>query len=223
MKTFSRVFRFALVATGATLIQTSGSAYAATFNFLGGTNGNATVKSFLDSGVTLNALNSNSTGNNPGTINSPGNPPLQGLCAFSVVGSGAGRCGYGTTAPTNGISAFQFTFDKPVAITSFDVSAFDGLSSGSIAFSLDNTIFNTVSISGTGPQALASLFTAAANQTVYVRTTGVTTSDQGGLIRLGSLTVTEQTPSPLPILGAVAAFRVSRRLRKQIATASNQA
>jgi len=222
MKTISRVLRLALLASGATLIQVPGSAYAATFNFLTGTNSNSTVKSFIDSGVTLDALNSNSTGNNPGTINSPGTPPLIGLCAFSVVGSGSGRCGYGATAPTNGISAFQFKFDKPVAITSFDVSAFDGLSSGSIAFSLDNTIFNTVNIGGTGGQALSSLFTAAANQTIYVRTAGVTNSSQGGLIRLGSLTVTEQTPAPLPILGAAAAFRVSRRLRKQIVAVSRQ-
>jgi hypothetical protein len=217
MKVF-RVLGLGLVLSIPPLFLQAASVKAATFNFLSGTSSNDSIKSFLDSGVNLDVSSSNSTGNNPNTINSPGNPPLTGLCVFAVVGNGLGRCGYGATSPTNGISSFQLKFDKPVEITTFDVSAFDTLSSGSIKFSLDNSIFNSVNVTGTGTQALANRFFAAANQTIYVQTTGTVSGSTGGLIRLGSLTAVEQaqTPAPLPILGAALGFRVSRRLRKRV-------
>ena len=221
MKTFRNCLSIAVLATGFNLIQLGAPADAATFDFLTVANGNYTIKSFLDSGITLDVLGSNSTGNNPGTINVPGNPPLTGLCAWAYVDGGGGRCGYGTSTGS-GISTFQLKFDKAVNISSLNVSAFDGLSSGSIGFSLDNSIFNTININSVGDNSLASVFSASANQTIYVQSSGAISGSEGGVIRLGSLTATEQTPAPLPIFGAAAGFRISRQIRNRIRLAARQ-
>jgi hypothetical protein len=142
-----------------------------------------------------------------------------GLCAWAEVGGNNGRCGYGTVNG-NGISSFQLKFDKAVAIESFDVGI-NELSSGSVAFSLDNSVFTTVSFNTAGTKTLSSLFAAAANQTIYVQTAGTPSGTNGGLIRLSSLR-TAEVPAPLPLLGAALGFRVSRRIRKRIGLAARQ-
>jgi len=215
----------ALVGTGVALIQLASPVGAATFNFATGASSNSTVKSYLDSGITLQALNSNSTGNNPGTINGPGTVAPLGLCAYARVAGGIGRCGYGT-APGSGISSFQLTFDKAVAIKSFNVSAFDGIYSGAVGLSLDNSAFTQTLVSAAGDVSLANLFNVGANQIVYVRTSATDSGQNGSLFRIGSLTTeTEKVPvpAPLPILGAAVGFRFSRRIRKRIGVASLQA
>jgi len=225
MKIFQQFAGAAFVVTGIALSQLVSPAGAATFNFNTGPSGNQSVKSYLDSGVTLQAFNSNSSGNNPVTINGPGSVSPFGLCAFAVVAGQSGRCGYGNVAGS-GVSSFQLKFDKAVSIKAFDVSSLDGLSAGSVGFSLDNTTFTTTNFSATGSQTLASVFSVAANQPVYVQTSGVINGygrESGSLIRLGSLTTTEQVPAPLPILGAAIGFRFSRRIRKRIGAASLQA
>jgi hypothetical protein len=219
MKSLNRLWSFGLVVSGATLIQFASPVQAAVFDFNVGTSSNSAIKTYSASGITLNASNSNSTGSNPGTLNGPGTSSPLGLCAWTVVGSGIGRCGYGNVNGS-GVSRFQLKFDKAVAIESFDVGI-NELSSGSIAFSLDNSVFTTVSFNTAGTKTLSSLFAAAANQTIFVQTSGTPSGANGGLIRLSSLR-TAEAPAPLPLLGAALGFRVSRRIRKRIGLAARQ-
>jgi hypothetical protein len=219
MKSLNRLWGFALVASGATLVQLASPVQAAVFDFTIGTPSNSPTKTYSASGITLEASNSNSSGTNPLTLNGPGTVSPLGLCAWAEVGGNNGRCGYGTVNG-NGISSFQLKFDKAVAIESFDVGI-NELSSGSVAFSLDNSVFTTVSFNTAGTKTLSSLFAAAANQTIYVQTAGTPSGTNGGLIRLSSLR-TAEVPAPLPLLGAALGFRVSRRIRKRIGLAARQ-
>lgn len=222
MKSLNRLWSFTLVATGAALVQFASPVQAAVFDFTAGASSNSATKSYSASGITLEASNSNATASNAnaGTLNGPGTTTPLGLCAWTVVGGSVGRCGYGPVNG-NGISSFQFKFDKAVAIESFDVGI-NELSAGSIAFSLDNSVFTTVNFNTAGTKTLSSLFAVAANQTVYVQTSGTPSGASGGLFRLGSLR-TAEAPAPLPILGAALGFRVSRRIRKRIGLAARQA
>ncbi|MCX5946927.1 MAG: hypothetical protein NTY67_01635 [Cyanobacteria bacterium] len=227
MKISQRFAVTALMGTGIALSQLVSPAGAATFNLTSGPSGNQSIKSYLDnsSTITLEAFGSNSTGNNALTINGPGNFAPLGLCAFAVVAGSIGRCGYGNVSG-NGVSSFQLKFDKAVSIKAFDVSAFSGISVGSVDFSLNNSTFITTNFVAAGSQTLASKFSVGANQPVFVRTSGILDSigeGQGALVRLGSLTTTEQVPAPLPILGAAIGFRFSRRIRKRIGATSLQA
>jgi len=222
MNSLNRLWGFTLVASGAALVQFASPVQAAVFDFTAGTSSNSATKSYSASGITLEASNSNATASNAnaGTLNGPGTASPLGLCAWTVVGEGIGRCGYGTVSGS-GISSFQLKFDKAVAIQSFDVGI-NELSTGSIAFSLDNSVFSTVSFNSAGTKTLSSLFAVAANQTVYVQTSGTPSGSSGGLFRLSSLK-TAEAPAPLPLLGAALGFRVSRRIRKRIGLAARQA
>jgi hypothetical protein len=209
-----------LIGTGVVFFQIHSPAQAAVFDLTSSPSSNSTIKTFLDSGITLTASNSNSTGNNPLTINtSP-----TGLCAFAATGtSNVGRCGYGS-ANNVGLSSFQLAFNKPVNFNSFDISEFDAgngnvnLTSGTIGFSLDNVTFTNIPLAGftgTGTFAMPSLFQGlAANQPIYVKTSGVfATTEATGNFRLNNLNATE-VPGPLPILGAGAAFSLTRKFRR---------
>jgi len=226
MKSLNRLLGFALVTSGATLVQFASPVQAAVFDLInGGTpTGNSATKTYSASGITLVASNSNATADNsnPGranTLNGPGTTAPLGLCAWTVIGGNVGRCGYGT-ANGDGVSRFQLMFNKAVAIESFDVGI-DQISSGSIAFSLDDSVFTTVSFNTAGTKTLSSVFAAAANQTIYAQTAGTPSGNNGGLIRLSSLR-TAEVPAPLPLLGAAVGFRVSRRIRKRIGLAARQ-
>jgi hypothetical protein len=220
MKSLNRLWGFTLAASGAALVQFASPVQAAVFDFTAGTSSNSAIKTYSASGITLDASNSNSTGNNPGTLNGPGTVSPLGLCAWTVIGANIGRCGYGSVNG-KGISSFQLKFDKAVAIESF-VVGINELTSGSIGFSLDNSVFNTVNFNTAGTKTLSSLFAASANQTIYVQTSGIASGSNGGLFRLSSLR-TAEAPAPLPLLGAALGFRVSRRIRKRIGLAARQA
>jgi hypothetical protein len=190
--------------------------HAAVFNFTSPPTGNASIKSFLDSGITLTASNSNSTGSDPANLNTLNNTG-QGFCAWAKVGTtngGLGRCGYGPTDPNGGVSSYQFAFDKPVSFNSFNVSNFESpeISSGTIGFSTDNVNFTDVLFNSTGNKAIS--FSALAGQPVFVRTSATFgPGSDTGIFRLGSLDVTE-VPGPLPIMGVGAAFSMSRKMRR---------
>jgi hypothetical protein len=211
----TRLIPAILVGAGVAFLQAQSPARAAVFNLTSPSSSNATVKTFLDSGLTLTANNSNSTGTNPGTINTNS----VGLCAFAATGtSGVGRCGYGTDNNV-GVSSFTMSFDKPVSFNSFDVSDFDAgnvppnISQGTIGFSLDNVNFTNVSFSGLGTVPIA--FQALTpNQPLYIQTSGLFANglNTGGF-RVNNFDVTE-VPGPLPILGAGAAFNMSRKFRR---------
>jgi hypothetical protein len=213
-----------LVGAGVVFLEIHSSAQAAVFDLTSPTSSNATVKTFLNSGMTLSAKNSNSTGLNPGTINtSPG-----GLCAFAATGSSnIGRCGYGSGGGSNvGVTSFQLSFDKPVNFNSFAISEYDNnnspphISSGTIGFSLDNSTFSNVTFSGVGTYNLPSVFQGlTANQTIYVQSSAAfSTSFNTGNFRLNNINATE-VPGPLPIFGAGAAWSMTRKFRRLSAKA----
>ncbi|MFN9644322.1 MAG: hypothetical protein ACK6BG_04200 [Cyanobacteriota bacterium] len=208
-----------LIGTGVVFFQSHSPAQAAVFDLTSLTSTNASIKTVLDSGITLTVSNSNSTGNNPKTININ----EHGLCAFAATGtSNIGRCGYGTGGGSNvGVSSFQLAFNKPINFNSFAISDFDNanspanITSGTIRFSLDNSTFSPITFTGTGTYSLPSLFQGlAANQTIYVQTSAVFANALNtGNFRLNNLNATE-VPGPLPILGAGAAFSMTRKFRR---------
>lgn len=209
----SRLIHGLLVASaGWAVFQIPLPVQAAVFDFSSAST-NSSIKTLLDSGVTLTTSNSNSTGTNPNTVNTN---PL-GLCAWTKVGTsngGLGRCGYGTGDPNAGVSSFEFKFDKPVTLNSLEISQFESpdISLGTIGFSTDNINFTNLSFNSTGVKPFS--FNAMANQTIYVRTSA--TFGQGsdtGIFRVNNLNATE-VPGPLPILGVGAAFSMSRKMRK---------
>ena len=228
MNTLNRLLRPSILASGLAVVQLASPAKAAVFDFTGSSSSNSTIKSYLDSGVSLVIADSNSTGsNNLNTINTR----EDGLCAWAAAGtSGQGRCGFGN-ATNSGISSFTLNFNRATTLTSFNVTQFQTpinptteLTQATIAFSLDNLNFTPVVFDSTGIKPFS--FFAPANQLVYVQTAGTFTGAntlQTGEIRLGYLTTTEQAPAPLPLLGAALGFRVSRQIRKRIALGSRQA
>jgi hypothetical protein len=141
------------------------------------------------------------------------------LCGFARVGISLGRCGYGSSDQTGGITAFQTTFNHDVIVNSIQVTDFSSnfLSSGTLEISTDNINFTPFTFSGTTTLSLGGI-SVAANQSLFHRTSGVfSTANQTGIIRLNNLTV-EKVPGPLGILGLSAAFGWSRKLRKKAKT-----
>jgi hypothetical protein len=206
----TRLIPALIAGAGVAMLQFPSAGQAAVFNLTSPTSSNATVKSFLDSGMNLTIDNANSTGIAPGTLNTNST----GLCAWTLVNSAGGRCGYGTTSG-DGISAFQLSFDKPISFNSFDVSQFEtaSISQGTIGFSLDNVNFTTFNFNNTGtiPVAFQAL---TPNQTIYVQTSAtLQPGSDTGIFRVGSMDVTE-VPGPLPILGVGAALSMTRKFRR---------
>jgi hypothetical protein len=186
---FTRFASVAFVVSGATLLHLASPAVAATFDFTTGTTGNQSIKTFIDSGITLTISDSNSTGNNPLTSETTSINP-GGLCAYAVTTSSAPRCGYGNGA-ADGISSFKLTFDKAVTVSSFAVSNFNSnlMDNGTLSFSLDGTNFSPTVFDSTGTVSLATSLFAAANQPIYVRSSATIASGNtsgSALIRVSS-------------------------------------
>lgn len=181
------------------------------FNVTSSSSTNSSSIFRTDGGFSLTASNSNSTGNNPNTLNTTD----EGLCAFTAVGNvSIGRCGYGDDS-ASGVSAFQLSFNAPAAIQAFNVSTFEDftISQGTVGFSLDNVNFTDFNFNSTG--SVAASFSAGANQPIFVRTSATFSNVLNtGLFRIDSFTV-EEVPGPLPILGAAGAFGWSRKLKRK--------
>jgi len=224
---FSNI-RFASVAfviSGTTLFHLASPAVAATFDFTTGTTGNQSIKTFIDSGITLTISDSNSTGTNPLTSETTSSNP-GGLCAYAVTTFPTPRCGYGNGLG-DGISSFKLTFDKAVSLSSFEVSIFNSnlMNDGTLSFSLDGINFIPTTFSSTGTVSIASSLLASANQPIYVRSSATIASGNtsgSALIRLSRLTAREQAqvPAPLPLVGAAVGFGLSRKIRQRISAAS---
>lgn len=183
-----------------------------TFNTITAISTNNSSFPASDGGFSLTISNSNSTGNDPGTVNTNST----GLCAWTIVGGGgAGRCGYGTS-PSSGVSQFQLSFNAPADIQAFNVSSFEdaNISQGSVGFSLDGTNFTDFAFTSAG--TVAAPFSAGPNQPIFVRTSGTFSSPlQTGIFRINSFTV-QEVPGPLPIFGAAAAYGWSRKLKRKL-------
>ena len=220
MKLLSRLASVAVVASGAIVFQVASPVEAAIFDFTTLPIGNQIVKTVIDSGVTLLVSDSDSTGNNSGTLETSLGS-TGGLCAYAVA-AGNPRCGYG---PTGAVSSFQLKFDKAVSISSFVVSTFNNnlMDDGTLSLSLDGINFSPTTFSSTGNVSLATAFSAAANQPIFVQTAAsIASGNSSGtaLIRLSSLTAQERVPAPLPLLGAAAGFRFSRKIRQRISASA---
>jgi hypothetical protein len=206
----TRYIPLLIAGAGVAMLQFPSAGQAAVFTLTSGSSSNTTVKTFIDSGMTLTIDGANSTGDTPGTLNTSS----AGLCAWTLVNSSAGRCGYGTT-PGTGITAFKLSFDKAIAFNSFDVSVFEtaSISQGTIGFSLDGTNFTNFTFNGTGtiPVAFQAL---TPNQPIYVQTSATLQSGSDtGIFRLGSMDVRE-VPGPLPLLSVGAALGMTQKCRR---------
>lgn len=187
---------------------------AVVFDFSSNPATNFSSKVYSSSGIDLSISNSNSTG---ALNNNTFNTNSSGLCAWASVGTSAGRCGYGNTDPTGGISSFQASFSKSVILNSFNVTYFPShvINQGNIEVSFDNINFMPASsFTSTGTESLSG-FEIAANQNFFIKTSAnFTTANQTGIFRINNLNVTD-VPGPLSILGLGAALGWSRKIKKK--------
>lgn len=200
------------------------------FNLAGGTGTNLSSYSFTSGGVGLTIK----TSTPPTTPTSPQSfvsYTAPGVCLFARADTAA-RCGVGVGGTYNNLS-FQFATD--VLLSSFAVSqtvptavpspsggatfALNVLSGGSVIGS-SNTIssgnFSTATpsrINFTNP------ILVKANTPVVFSASSTTTNSSFRISDLVVDTVTPavDAPGPLSMLGAGAAFRASRRLRRRVA------
>jgi hypothetical protein len=154
------------------------------------------------------------------------NASSQGLCAWSSTGTTAGRCGYNVAggAPSgSGLRGFTLSFNQFVFLDSFQISQF-APSTG--ATPVNNASMNfhssssgqTVAFNITGPGTTYTFSTplsVAAGADLFITTSGLTSSSNGGVFRMQSLSVSD-VPGPLPLLGVGAAFGWSRKLRRKM-------
>ena len=153
-----------------------------------------------------------------------------GLCAAFRTGpslTGSNKCQYdaGTNAGLNG---FTLEFNSPVNLSSFQIFRPGGTTSGSLKFTAGSSS-ETLTFSNSGGSQVAdgiplttlnfsSPFYVAANTPILVDTSGTQflVGETGGF-RINNLKVDlSPVPGPVPIIGAFAAFSMSRRLRKRI-------
>jgi hypothetical protein len=213
MKTFSQI-PVALFAAAISLTVSNSVKAAVIFDFTSENPINSQSKSFSAGGINLTANNSNSTGTNPGTLNTNN----KGLCAFASVGSSTGRCGYGTD-PASGVSAFEFSFDRSVFLNTLDISDFSSsfISAGQIKFSPDNINFIPLNFTGLGTLNLGGI-ELAANQTFFVQTSATFSGEnETGLFRINNLNVTD-VPGPIGFMGFGAALGWSRQIKKKLSS-----
>jgi hypothetical protein len=155
-----------------------------------------------------------------------------GLCAAFRTGTGltgANRCQY--NAATNAsLNGFTFEFDSPVKLSSFQIFRPGGTTFGSLKFTSGSST-ETLTFSNPGGAEFASglpfttlnfssPFYVAANTPIFVDTSGTQfVEGETGSFRINNFTVNAPAPGPVPIIGAFAAFSMSRRLRKRISIA----
>lgn len=207
----TRYIPWMIAGAGVAMLQFPAAGQAAVFDLATPPLGNESIKTYIDSGMTLTVRNSNSTGDNANTVNTT----LQGLCAWTLANSSAGRCGYGNTPVGIKVSAFQLSFNQPISFNSFNVSAFEGvsISQGTVAFSLDNVNFTSFSFNSTGdvPVTFQALIP---NQTIFVQTSAtLQPGSDTGLFRLGEINVQQEVPGPLPLLSVGAALGMTKKCR----------
>lgn len=120
----------------------------------------------------------------------------------------------------NGTASFSQSLDGTVHTLAFTGFDSPGLSVGTytINFSVDVTPPNSIISFASGTTASGTDLTDALNLTSSPNPydfTGTLEINPGTKVTAWNLTIT-QTPGPLPILGAGAAFGISRKLRRRI-------
>jgi hypothetical protein len=196
------------------------AASVVTFDLLpsGGTSGNLSTFSRTDAGTGL-SFTATPTGTTT-VFNSNAN----GLCVFS----NRDGCGIPGGSPKQ-LTGVEFSFNKSVFIKSFEISTTNIC--GTDCTPSSNAVFNALFDGSTsfGPfsftQGQPSLvspefvstgsFLVQANTPLSFTTDVLTNPDTGFQYRISSLTV-EDVPGPLPVFGAIAAFKFSRKIRSKL-------
>jgi hypothetical protein len=159
--------------------------------------------------------------------------PNNGLCAAFRTGpnlTGANKCQYLASTDAS-LTGFTFQFNSPVNLSSFQIFRPGGTTFGSLKFTSGSST-ETLTFSNPGGTEVASgtpfttlnflnPFYVAANTPIFVDTSGTQfVEGETGSFRINNFNVdVPATPGPVPIIGAFAAFSMSRRLRKRISLA----
>ena len=195
-----------------------------TFNLAGGTGTNLNSYSFTSGGVglTVSTAVSPTTPVSPQGFVSYTNP---GICLFANATT-ASRCGVPATGGTFPASYnnLAFSFNSDVLLRSFNVSQ---TIAGTANFGSLNVLSNNASIGTSAPiignntainrvNFTNPILVKANTPVVFNTASGLTNS----AFRISDLVVDTvppvDAPGPLPMLGAAAAFRASRRLRRRL-------
>jgi hypothetical protein len=211
------------------------SALAVTFDFTANSQTTTSTASFTSSGIALTVDQAQGVGQ-PGVASLVGSGGINrdinnGLCAAFLTGpalTGTNRCQY--PASTNAsLTGFNFKFDQDVILKSLQVFRPGGTTSGSLAFTA-GSLSETLVFSNPGGAEFANgipsatlyfgtPFFVSANTPITVDTSGTQyLAGETGGFRINNLVV-DPVPGPLPVLGALAAFSKSRKLRKRLALA----
>jgi hypothetical protein len=138
------------------------------------------------------------------------NTNLTGFCAYVFNGPGNTRC-----AAPNSLTGFSMTFDRTVYLSQFDISQFNGLTTGNLTFKSGSQT-ESINFSSTGIKSFANPFLATAGTAVFVTSSGIPANTLANF-RIDEFTVRDvPVPGPLPILGAGVAFAYSRKVRARI-------
>lgn len=141
-----------------------------------------------------------------------------GFCAFAVVGSAGGRCNYLASELPQGttFNGFTMSFSAPTRLRSFEISRFRFVDTPTISFTsgAQSQVFTAF---GLGSKlTFKQPFTVDAGSSISVSTAGSAASlHDDGVFRINNFEVLE-VPGPLGVVGAVAAFRYSRKIRRAL-------
>jgi hypothetical protein len=193
-------------------------AVSATFNFSTDPEENFSSKLFTSGDFTTN-VSSPVTGSFVPT-NGGLNASSQGLCAWALVGTTGGRCGYNTidgATSGDGLTGFTLSFNRSVFIDSFDISQFAPVTASgtTLTFTSGSSSEAFVITGANSSYSFLNSFKVAAGSDVFVTSTGTSSTANGGTFRIQSLDVTD-VPGPIPFLGLGAAFTFSRKLKKKV-------
>ena len=189
------------------------------FNLGGGTGTNLSSYNFTSGGVNMTVATSVPP-NTPTSPQSTVSYTAPGVCLYALSTT-ASRCNGAVGSTYNNLA---FTFNTDVNLLSFNIG--QSIGSSATVFGGFDLISNGVKIGSTGSFSQAvngsriaftsPVFLKAGSTVVF---NGISAPNNSSL-RINDLVVDTvpaiQAPGPLSILGAGAAFRASRRLRKRI-------
>jgi len=208
------------------------SAQAITFDFVNNPAITTSSASYVVSGLTLTVDGAQGVGQ-PTVASTVGSGGINrdinnGLCARFRTGSaltGSNRCQYLASTDAS-LTGFKFRFDQPVVLKTLQAFRAGGTTKGSLNFTTGASsqlleFLNPGGAETTSGSPLATLsfptpFYVPANTDLFIDTSAsefLSGSTSG--FRINNLNV-EVVPGPLPILGAGAAFSLSRRLRRRV-------
>lgn len=204
------------------LLAPASQAAQVSFNLAGGTGTNLSSYSFTSSGVGL-TIKTSTPPTSPTSPQSFVSYTAPGVCLFGRADT-ASRCGVSAGSTYNNLS---FVFTTDVLLKSYNVSQTVPTASGAASFALDvlsggNVIgsSNTITSSNTAVNRVnfTNPILVKANTPVVFNASSATSNSS---FRISDLVVdtvpAADVPGPLSMLGAAAAFRASRRLRRRIA------